>query len=307
MQELRPSEQMHYASLGFRGAALLVDMLIVLLASSVILAVLSVAGVVDLGIRNGASLSDIYNSSLAAPIWLTPLEYGIVFLYFTLFELGGATPGKRVFRLSIAKDDGTRATSAAVVVRNAIRIPEMYLLYVPSVIACLISKENKRLGDLAARTVVVRRGAAPAAAPAAQMPPAPPAPAPPPSTAPDLSASVAAFKTAALTVAGAHRAYLQFSEAELAAAEDHADEASPYAPGYIAAWYTLTDAVFGARKAFAAAEASAASAGTTLGDACADQPDLERLSREFGPYFASDSDDQIHDAYMSVARGETAV
>ena len=304
MQELHPSEQMHYASLGFRFAALLVDMLIVLLASSVVLAVLSVAGVVDLGIRSGASLSDIYNSSLTAPLWLTPLEYGIVFLYFTLFELGGATPGKRVFRLTVAKDDGTRATSTAVVVRNVIRIPEMYLMYVPSAIACLVSKENKRLGDLAARTVVVRRVAAPAAAPALRMPEAP---APPPSTAPDLTASVAAFKTAALAVAGAHRAYLHFSELELAAAEDHADEARPYAPGYIAAWYTLTDTVVGARTALAAAEAAAASAGTTVRDACADQPDLERLSREFGPYFTGESDDQIHDAYMRVARGETSL
>ena len=303
MQELRPSEQTRYASLGLRVAALLVDMLIVLLTSSVVLAVLSVAGMVDLGIRNGASLSDIYNSSLAAPIWLTPLEYGIVFLYFTLFELGGATPGKRVFRLTVASDDGTRATSTAIVVRNVIRIPEMYLLYVPSAIACLASKENKRLGDLAARTMVVRRGAAPAASPASHVPPSP---LPPPSTAPDLTASVAAFKTAALAVAGAHRAYLHFSELELAAAEDHADEARPYAPGYIAAWYTLTDTVIGARKALAAAEAAAASAGTTLRDACADQPDLERLSREFGPYFSSESDEQIHDAYMSVARGETA-
>src|SRR5665647_2361171 len=100
-------------------------------------------------------------STITAPGWLMPLEYGFIFLYFTLFELGGSTPGKRIFRLTVTMDDGTRPTSIAVVVRNLIRIPEMYLLYAPSAIACLASSKNKRLGDLAAKTVVVRRGAAP--------------------------------------------------------------------------------------------------------------------------------------------------
>jgi uncharacterized RDD family membrane protein YckC len=311
LQQSGITEQTRYAGLGFRFAAVMVDTLIVLLASSILLAVLSVTGVVDIGLRSGATLNDIYNSSRAAPGWLTPLEYCCFFLYFTLFELTGITPGKRVFRLTVARDDGTRLTSSAVVIRNLIRIPEMYLLYAPSAIACLASSKNKRLGDLAARTVVLRRGAAPATADVAgsQTPAAPPpAPwtAPQPPGLPDLAESIAALKTASLAVAGAHRSYLHFSELELAAVDRTADAAHDYSPEYVAAWYTLTDAVAAAQKELAAAGSAASSAGTTFEEACADQPDLVRALREFGPYFDARSDDQIHDAYLRVARAETA-
>jgi len=51
--------------------------------------------------------------------------------------------------------------------------------------------------------------------------------------------------------------------------------------------------------------AAAVREGTTLPAICADQPDLTYLFRELEPYFTAGSDDQVHDAYMSVARGET--
>lgn len=352
MEQVRAREQVQYAGLGWRAGAVIVDTLVVLLASSILLVVLSVTDVLDLGLRNAATLNDIYSASRAAPGWLMPLEYGFIFLYFTLFELGGSTPGKRIFRLTVAMDDGTRPTSIAVVVRNLIRIPEMYLLYAPSAIACLASSKNKRLGDLAAKTVVVRRGAAPVGVTASgpvqswpaggPLPPAPPlgrapvapglaTPAPAsPSTyvpaataAPGASEALAGLKTAALAVRGAHLNYLRFSEIELAKdaggtagepvgepADQPSDQPSDqpeseYAPEYAAAWYTLGDAVIAIQQAHAAAIAAATREGTTLQAVSADQPDLTYLFRELEPYFTAGSDDQVHDAYMSVARGET--
>ena len=344
MEQVRTREQMQYDGLGWRAGAVIVDTLVVLLASSILLVVLSVTDVLDLGLRNAATLNDIYSASRAAPGWLMPLEYGFIFLYFTLFELGGSTPGKRIFRLTVTMDDGTRPTSIAVVVRNLIRIPEMYLLYAPSAIACLASSKNKRLGDLAAKTVVVRRGAAPVGVTASgpvqswpaggPLPPAPPlgrapvapglaTPAPAsPSTyvpaataAPAASEALAGLKTAALAVRGAHLNYLRFSEVELAKgaggaagepADQPADRPEPeYSPEYAAAWYTLADAVIAMQQAHAAAIAAASREGTTLPAVCADQPDLTYLFRELEPYFTAGSDDHVHDAYMSVARGET--
>ena len=83
------------------------------------------------------------------------------------------------------------------------------------------------------------------------------------------------------------------------------DEARDYSPEYVAAWYTLTDAVAAAQKELAAAESAAVSSGTTLQEACTDQPDLARVFGTFGPYFSAWSDDEIHDAYLRVARAET--
>ena len=323
---------MQYAGLGWRAAAVIVDTLVVLLASSILLSVLSLTDALSLGLGNSPTLNDIYNASRAAPSWLMPLEYGLIFLYFTLFELVGVTPGKRIFRLTVTGDDGTRPTPTAVVVRNLIRIPEMYLLYVPSVIACLASSKNKRLGDLAARTVVLRRGAAPvgSAAPGttrswrggAPLPPSQPlgqtpvapglepaAPAAP--TAPGASEALAELKTAALAVRGAHLNYYRFAEVELSkdaggTAGDPADRPEPrYSPEYAAAWYTLADAVIAMQQAHAAALAAATREGTTLPAVCADQPDLTYLFRELEPYFTAGSDEQVHIAYMRVARGET--
>ena len=83
-------------------------------------------------------------------------------------------------------------------------------------------------------------------------------------------------------------------------------EAEPeYSPEYAAAWYTLADAVIAMQRTHASAISAAAREGTTLAAVCADQPDVTYLFRELEPYFTAGSDDQVHDAYMRVARGET--
>ncbi|HEY5387276.1 MAG TPA: RDD family protein, partial [Thermoleophilia bacterium] len=241
--------------------------------------------------------------------------------------------GKRLLRLHVIGDDGSQARPLAVVVRNIIRIPEMYFLYLPSAVSCLASSKNKRLGDLAAMTVVVRRGAGPEVSGAAR-PSAPPLGrrhvepgfatpvAASPSTigpaaaaAPGASEALAGLKTAALAVRGAHLNYLRFSEVELAkgAAGTGGEPAGmpdsaaehEYSPEYAAAWYTLADAVIAMQQAHAAAIAAATREGTSLPAICADQPDVTYLFRELEPYFTAGSDEQVHDAYMSVARGET--
>lgn len=78
--------------------------------------------------------------------------------YFTLFEglWRGQTPGKRVFKLRVLKDSGRQITFAEAMTRNLLRLmdalPSMYLV---GVIAMLCNRQRKRLGDLAAGTIVV--------------------------------------------------------------------------------------------------------------------------------------------------------
>jgi uncharacterized RDD family membrane protein YckC len=324
VEQVSAREQVQYAGLGWRFAAIAVDTMVLFFLLVVIFAVLAASGALDL---TDPTFSGGIDLQRTAPVWMYAITYGLIFVYYTLLEiLTAASVGKLVFRMRVTMDDGTRPSGGAVVVRNLIRLPEVLFWYIPSGISCLANAKNKRLGELAAKTVVVRRSAVPmgvaasrpvqarsgvvpslaSTAPASSLAAAPQAVAEP-----GASAALAGLKTAALAVRGAHLNYLRFAEVELAkesveAAAEPADQPEPdYSPEYAAAWYTLADAVIAMQQAHAAAIAAATREGTTLPDVCADQPDLTYLFRELEPYFTAGSDDQVHDAYMSVARGET--
>jgi uncharacterized RDD family membrane protein YckC len=78
--------------------------------------------------------------------------------YFTLFEVfgGGRTLAKRATGLRVVMDGGGQVGLRASLIRNIIRLVELALAYVPAVISVLATKNNQRLGDLAAGTLVVR-------------------------------------------------------------------------------------------------------------------------------------------------------
>ncbi len=83
----------------------------------------------------------------------------IFFGYFIIFEAfsNGQTPGKRAIGLRVVRDGGYPIDFTASLVRNLIRIGEMMFgFYALAAVSALISPENKRLGDMAAGTVVVR-------------------------------------------------------------------------------------------------------------------------------------------------------
>jgi uncharacterized RDD family membrane protein YckC len=78
--------------------------------------------------------------------------------YFTLFEVfgGGRTLAKRATGLRVVMDGGGQVGLRASLIRNIIRLVELTLFYLPAVISVLATKNNQRLGDLAAGTLVVR-------------------------------------------------------------------------------------------------------------------------------------------------------
>lgn len=81
-------------------------------------------------------------------------------LYPVAFELSrwGATPGKRVMGLKVVMDSGLPITPAASFTRNLLRVADfMPLLYGFALTSMLIRKDFKRLGDIAAATLVVYR------------------------------------------------------------------------------------------------------------------------------------------------------
>ena len=80
------------------------------------------------------------------------------FGYFAMFEAfwNGQTPGKRWTHLRVIKDSGRPINAYDAILRNLLRIVDnLPTLYAIGIVTMLISKENKRVGDYAAGTVVV--------------------------------------------------------------------------------------------------------------------------------------------------------
>jgi uncharacterized RDD family membrane protein YckC len=85
----------------------------------------------------------------------------------------GQTPGKRMFRLAVLNDDGTPVRWPGALTRNLLRAADFLpFLYGVGLITMLMNRDFKRLGDLAAGTVVVYQAEKVEATRA--IPPAPP-------------------------------------------------------------------------------------------------------------------------------------
>jgi uncharacterized RDD family membrane protein YckC len=152
---------------------------------------LSVAGPVPRALAWGldALLRGLGYAALSIPLALLGNAGGglmliVLFLgewfYPVLFEVhrGGATPGKRVLGLRVLHDDGTPVGWTASLLRNLLRAADFLpLAYGAGIASMMLNEDFKRLGDLAAGTVVVHQGEVEEPTPAVATPeaPAPPA------------------------------------------------------------------------------------------------------------------------------------
>lgn len=105
----------------------------------------------------------------AASLALSPaggMGIGIFFIVFFLVEwfypvvfeltLSGATPGKRAMGLKVVMDNGLPVTPAASITRNLLRTADFLpFMYAAGAISMLLRPDFKRLGDLAAGTLVI--------------------------------------------------------------------------------------------------------------------------------------------------------
>jgi uncharacterized RDD family membrane protein YckC len=69
----------------------------------------------------------------------------------------GATLGKMLLRLRVVKTDGTPISRSESIIRNLLRIIDGLFYYLVGAILIWNSPLRQRLGDRAAKTVVVRR------------------------------------------------------------------------------------------------------------------------------------------------------
>ena len=116
-------------------------------------------------------------ASAAAAIIAASLLLVFYIGYHVLFEVagGGRTVGKRAVGLRVVMDGGAPVGLRASLIRNLMRLIEgLPLFYMPAIITALATRNNQRLGDLAAGTLVVREVKAPMPQhyyPAPQIPP----------------------------------------------------------------------------------------------------------------------------------------
>lgn len=135
---------------------------------------------IDLAIRLGVLLMSVFFLALGS-IVLPGLSMGAIFLLVFLLEWGysigfeglcrGQTPGKMLCGLRVRQESGEPLSWWSAVLRNLLRVADtlplmlvyagelgpfvVFPVYGPALIAMTLSGRLQRLGDLAARTVVV--------------------------------------------------------------------------------------------------------------------------------------------------------
>ena len=144
------------AGIGSRFVAVLIDHLIQLLPYVVIfIASLFFAGGGNGVARDTEKVDTLTKWFIAAFIFINFLWW---WGYFALFEAfwHGQTPGKRIMKLRVIKDSGRQITLFEGLARNLLRFVDFFPgIYLAGVITMLCNRKNKRLGDLAAGTLVV--------------------------------------------------------------------------------------------------------------------------------------------------------
>lgn len=141
------------AGIGSRFLATMVDTLLII----ILMVIVNVASLFLTTILLGSNWVDE-----AVVVWvgaiLGLISFGLFWGYYIVFEMmwNGQSPGKRWVGLRVLKLDGTPITLVESVVRNLIRLIDFLPFYYGfGVVTMFINEQSRRLGDLAAGTLVV--------------------------------------------------------------------------------------------------------------------------------------------------------
>ena len=126
----------------------------------------AIVGILLVGIAKGLGNEEAREYSLWAETQGAPraLFFLLTFAYFFGTELAWAqTLGKRVMKLRVVREDGTKAPAGPIFIRNLVRgidwLPSLYIIGAITVFAT--GQRRARLGDMAAKTKVVAEDATP--------------------------------------------------------------------------------------------------------------------------------------------------
>jgi uncharacterized RDD family membrane protein YckC len=142
------------AGLGYRAMAYLVDL--GLIFSALLLAYFAYSLVGPSVIEVWPGLSSAVRVGFAIGLFIA--QWG----YWALFEAlwNGQTPGKRLLKIRVVKRDGSPVGPLESAVRNLVRVADFFPAgYALGITVMLIDAQQRRLGDLAAGTLMVREEA----------------------------------------------------------------------------------------------------------------------------------------------------
>ena len=125
------------------------------------------AYLIDLSIRAGV-VSVVGMIVMIATGWASPelgtglllvLLFAVEWLYNTLLEwlFNGVTPGKKALRLRVVRTDGVAVDFVRAALRNLLRAADIFpFFYATGLLTMFFTGTQRRLGDLAADTMVIR-------------------------------------------------------------------------------------------------------------------------------------------------------
>lgn len=144
------------AGIGSRFIAVLLDMLLQLGAFLLMILVIYLAALSTHALNKPSTPDRTADKWAQAGVIL--FIFLITWGYYSLFEglWHGQTPGKRIMKLRVLKDSGRSITLFESLARNLVRYVD-YLpgIYAIGLISILCNRQNKRLGDFVAGTIVV--------------------------------------------------------------------------------------------------------------------------------------------------------
>jgi uncharacterized RDD family membrane protein YckC len=142
------------AGIGSRFLAALVDTILILILQAVVN--------IPLILLANLWLDDLVDNNSSLLVWLFAIAGFVAFIffwgYYIFFEMiwNGQSPGKRWVGLQVIRTNGTPITLAESIIRNLIRLVDFLPAYYGvGIVTMFINEQSRRLGDLAAGTLVV--------------------------------------------------------------------------------------------------------------------------------------------------------
>ncbi|MCP4690970.1 MAG: RDD family protein [Desulfobacterales bacterium] len=127
-----------------RFLAWLLDLVCIMALSFLLSLLLSIAAIIS---------QDVASAAQALIFFIISTGYGIALEW----AWRGQTLGKRVFRMRVMDVRGLNLQFSQIVIRNLLRcVDSLPFFYMVGGLACLASRHARRLGDIAANTIVVR-------------------------------------------------------------------------------------------------------------------------------------------------------
>jgi len=108
-------------------------------------------------------INSLTGSGFTRSDWAVALFFIAQFVIFTFYHLffefiwNGQTPGKRRLSIRVVQANGLPLTTSGLLIRNFVRLLDFLpILYGVGLVTMFFTKNTQRLGDLAARTIVIR-------------------------------------------------------------------------------------------------------------------------------------------------------